>query len=308
MLIRDAIEDFTLNQEILSRAERYVRLCTYTLEEFETFLYKQYKVTTIEDVKTAHIKQLIKHWQQSGRLKNITINGNIARVKSLYTFLIEEEYIRREDNPTRFIKNLKEEKTVIRTFNDREVRALIKDCEGRTYSNIRDTLMLMLLFDCGLRVSELIGIKPGDINRNGLLVRGKGSKQRLMYISPRVKRQMNKFKFAKEKRFSNWEPEELEDYYFLTQSGKKVTRTRINQMLKEHGKNVGVRAGVRCCPHDCRHYFAQKQLRNGIDIYSLSRLLGHYDTTITATYLKGLDDEIIVKHGVKTSPLQNLKQ
>ena len=93
MLIRDAIEDFTLNQEILSRAERYIRLCTYTLEEFETFIYKQFKVKTIEDVKTAHIKQLIKHWQQSGRLKNITINGNIARVKSLYTFLIEEEYM-----------------------------------------------------------------------------------------------------------------------------------------------------------------------------------------------------------------------
>ena len=308
MLIRDAIEDFTLNQEILSRAQRYIRLCTHTLEEFETFLFTQYQITTIEDVKTAHIKQLIKQLQQSGRLKNITINGNIIRIKSLYTFLVEEEYIRPEDNPMRFIKNLKVEKSVIRTFNDREVRAMIQEREGRTYSNVRDKLMLMLLFDCGLRVSELVGIKPEDINRNGLLVRGKGSKQRLMYIGPSVKRQMNKYKIAKERRFTKWDPEELEDYYFLTQTGRKVSRTRINQILKEVGKVAGVRAGIRCCPHDCRHYFAQKQLRNGIDIYSLSRLLGHYDTSTTATYLKGLDDEIIVKNGVKTSPLQNLKQ
>lgn len=308
MLIRDAIEDYTLNQEILSRAERYIGLCTHTLEEFETFLLTQYQITTIEDVKTAHVKQLIKQWQQSGRLKNSTINSSIIRIKSLYTFLVDEEYIRPEDNPMRFVRNLKTEKTIIKTFNDREVRAMIRECEGRTYSNIRDKLMLMLLFDCGLRVSELVGIKPGDINRNGILVRGKGSKQRLMYISPSVKRQMNKYKVAKEKRFSKWDPEELEDYYFLSQTGRKVTRTRINQILKEVGQNAGVRAGIRCCPHDCRHYFAQKQLRNGIDIYSLSRLLGHYDTTTTATYLKGLDDEIIVRNGVKTSPLKNLKQ
>ncbi|MEH6940233.1 hypothetical protein V7056_20665 [Bacillus sp. JJ664] len=57
----------------------------------------------------------------------------------------------------------------------------------------------------------------------------------------------------------------------------RLSRSHINKILKEHCDNVGVRKEVRCSPHDCRHYFAQKQLRNGmIDIYSLSRLMGAF--------------------------------
>nr|WP_244951076.1 site-specific integrase [Rummeliibacillus suwonensis] len=68
-------------------------------------------------------------------------------------------------------------------------------------------------------------------------------------------------------------------------------------MLREHGRNVGVRKEIRCSPHDCRHYFAQKQLRNGIDVYSLSRLVGHYDTQITSEYLRFLiGSKKIIQH------------
>ncbi|WP_370467686.1 tyrosine-type recombinase/integrase [Rummeliibacillus sp. SL167] len=53
---------------------------------------------------------------------------------------------------------------------------------------------------------------------------------------------------------------------FLDQIGEQLHRSRLNKILREHGRNVGVRKEIRCSPHDCRHYFAQKQLRNGIDV------------------------------------------
>ena len=68
-----------------------------------------------------------------------------------------------------------------------------------------------------------------------------------------------------------------------------------------------VRTEIRCSPHTCRHYFAQAQLRNGLDVYSLSRLLGHEDISITKRYLQGLNDRNIVERSIKTSPLMNLK-
>ena len=73
------------------------------------------------------------------------------------------------------------------------------------------------------------------------------------------------------------------------------------------GKEAKVRTEIRCSPHTCRNYFAQAQLKNGLDVYSLSRLLGHEDISITKRYLQGLNDKSIVKRSIKPSPLMNLK-
>ena len=81
----------------------------------------------------------------------------------------------------------------------------------------------------------------------------------------------------------------------------------ILKVVKLCGKEAMVRTEIRCSPHICRHYFAQAQLRNGLDVYSLSRLLGHEDISITKRYLQGLNDRNIVERSIKTSPLMNLK-
>lgn len=207
----------------------------------------------------------------------------------------------------RKIRNLKEEKRVIITFNDDEVERIIKDVKEKTYSNIRDKLILIILFDTGIRVSELCKMKNSDLARKHILIHGKGSKQRLVYISRVMRKYMRKYEAMRSKRFKHKNDTDLEDYYFLDQCGEQLSRSRINKILKEHCKNAGVRQEVRCSPHDCRHYFAQKQLRNGIDVYSLSRLLGHYDTQITANYLRGLDQETILEMGRVKLPLNQLK-
>lgn len=152
---------------------------------------------------------------------------------------------------------------------------------------MREKLILIMLFDTGIGVSELCSINDADIARRHILIHGKGSKERMIYISKTMRRYMRKYEKLKATRFFRKESDEVEDYYFLDQSSKKLHRSRINKILKEHCQRVGVRKEVRCSPHDCRHYFAQKQLRNGIDIYSLSQLLGYFDTQMTTKYLRG---------------------
>ncbi|MEK4037261.1 site-specific integrase [Paenibacillus sp. FSL L8-0493] len=207
----------------------------------------------------------------------------------------------------RRIRNLKEDKTVIVTFNDDEVSRIINDLKEETYSNVRDKLILIMLFDTGIRVSELCNIKSDDIARRHILIHGKGSKQRLVYISNIMRKYMRKYEALKQERFIKRLEDEIENCYFLDQSAVRLSRSRINKILKEHCNNAGVRKEVRCSPHDCRHYFAQKQLRNGIDIYSLSRLMGHFDTQITSKYLRGLEQEDILQIGRLYSPLNGLK-
>lgn len=84
---------------------------------------------------------------------------------------------------------------------------------------------------------------------------------------------MRKYEEARQDRFKQRLADEIEDYYFLDQSAERLSRSRINKILKENCKKAGVKKEVRCSPHDCRHYFALKQLKNGINVYSPSRLM-----------------------------------
>jgi len=94
--------------------------------------------------------------------------------------------------------------------------------------------------------------------------------------------------------------------YFLSNKGLPLTIESIERVVKNAGEIVGVRKEIRCSPHTFRHYFAQTQLRNGLDVYSLSRILGHENIMITKRYLQSIHDEDIVEMALKTSPLMNL--
>ncbi|WP_291757370.1 tyrosine-type recombinase/integrase [Lysinibacillus sp. UBA5990] len=86
-----------------------------------------------------------------------------------------------------------------------------------TYSNIRDKLILIILFDTGIRVSELCDIKEVDISMRHILIHGKCSKRCLVYISKTMRKYMRKFEEAKKQRFKHKESHEVEDFYFLGQ-------------------------------------------------------------------------------------------
>ncbi|MFM9532228.1 tyrosine-type recombinase/integrase [Lysinibacillus sp. FSL K6-0057] len=305
--IMELIDDFELNQQVQERKKEYIALCRYRLNRWKDYMEEQFNITEIEGVKTIHIKRYIRFCQELGKEKAITINGSIATLRVFFNDLVAEEFLDEMDNPMRRIKNLKEERKVIHTFNDEEVKRILRDVKEYTYSNVRDKLILIILFDTGIRVSELCDIKVQDITSKHIVIHGKGSKQRLIYVSRIMRRYMRKYEALKKLRFKNKHPEEIADYYFLDQSAERLSRSRINKILKEHCKNAGVRKEVRCSPHDCRHYFAHKQLRNGTDIYSLSRLMGHYDTQITSNYLRGLEEETILQIGRIKSPLNKVR-
>ena len=80
----------------------------------------------------------------------------------------------------------------------------------------------------------------------------------------------------------------------------------ITKVLKESARAVGVNPQVRVSPHTCRHTFAHLQLKNGLDLYSLSRLLGHENIAITQRYLEGIRDDQVIKLAQRSGVLSNL--
>jgi len=125
--IRGLIEDFKLNQEVLEHVKRYIDVCMFRLNRWEEFMEKDLDIVEVEDVSHVHIKKYIQERQRLGREINRTLNNNLATLKVFFQYLVDEEFMDEQSNSTRRIKNLREAKTVIITFNDEEVSRIIND-------------------------------------------------------------------------------------------------------------------------------------------------------------------------------------
>ena len=96
------------------------------------------------------------------------------------------------------------------------------------------------------------------------------------------------------------------EYLFLSQKGKRLTPETVERIVKECGKECQVREKLRCSPHTCRHYYAQTQLKNGCDLFTVSKLLGHGNINITKRYLNSMEVDDILQIAQKTTPLRSL--
>ena len=143
-----------------------------------------------------------------------------------------------------------------------------------------------------------------DIKKDYIVVKhGKGNKERVVPKSPMLSKQLVRYFYVRENYF---EGKSNKKNLFLSKTGKPLTDEAVARMLKKAALEVGVSPEVRVSPHTCRHTFAQMQLKNGLDLYSLSRLMGHVNVMITQRYLLGIKDKDIVDKGNQTSPLMNL--
>jgi integrase/recombinase XerD len=97
-----------------------------------------------------------------------------------------------------------------------------------------------------------------------------------------------------------------DEFLLLSQKGKLLTVETIERVVLECGNNSEVRKEIRISPHTCRHYYAQTQLKNGCDLFTVSKLLGHTNINVTKRYLQSMHDDDTLIMGAKTSPLMNL--
>ncbi|GAB3800225.1 hypothetical protein GCM10028868_24210 [Virgibacillus kimchii] len=183
MKIVEAIKEFEFEQQVNGLSEKYISLCQWRLNDWKTFMIDELFIDDVTKVTPRHIKLFIRYRQRLGREKNITINNRLTTLKVFFKFLVEElEVIEKQANPMTDIKNLKESRTVITTFNDEEVKRIINSTGSQTYSNIRDKTILIFMFETGLRVSELVGLENDDVFLDRLFIRGKGNHERYVYI------------------------------------------------------------------------------------------------------------------------------
>ena len=295
------VKEFLFECEIREYTETTVENYKKQLRHFTDFLSNQFQVYTLEELNPSHIKAFIKYYQMR-QCKPSYVNDNLKAVKVLCAYAFREKYT--DHLITEAIKNVKEPKTLIHTFSVEEIKKMISFYHEGSYVEIRNKLMLMLLFDTGIRINELLEMRADQIQDSYIIIYGKGRKERIVPKNPLVSKTLIKYMSARAKYF---QCRKSEEYLFLSKNGKRLNGQAVSKFMKDCAKEVGVRSVVRVSPHTCRHTFAQQQIKNGLDLYSLSRLLGHESVAITQRYLESIQDSQIIANAKKTSVLSNLK-
>lgn len=157
-----------------------------------------------------------------------------------------------------------------------------------------------MLFETGIRCWELCCIQREDIHEEFIMIRGKNHKQRVVPVTPILKKALLRYETASKRYF---DLKETDNFYFLSFHGRQLTNSAVEHIVKRHGEGI---EGVRVSPHTCRHFFAQQQMKMGTDLYTISRLLGHENIGITQTYLNSLRDEEVIQIAKQKSVLMNL--
>ena len=301
MFLTELIREFLFDCKVRELSDLTVKNYEKQLQKFRHFVRENFQVIQFEELKPIHVKEYISSLQDRG-CKPAYINDLLKAVKCLCAYAQREGYS--EEVLTKRIRNVKQPKVLIHTFSTKEISLMIKYFNGSDYMSVRNKMILMVFFDTGIRLAELTNMKMDQIQDSYFIIYGKGRKERVVPKNPAVGKFLYKYLNAREKFFMARNCEE--EYVFLSKNGKRLNDQAISKFMKEAADAVGVSPKVRVSPHTCRHTFAHQQLKNGLDLYSLSRLLGHESVSITQRYLEAIEDTQILTSARKTSVLANL--
>ena len=300
MHFNDGIVEFGFDCKARKLSDKSISNYQKQLRYLLRYLEAEFQVNQVEEVRSFHIKQFLVDMADKGR-KPQYINDLLKVFKTFFNYMKKEGYIK--ERPTAIIHNMKQPKVKIITFSEDEIRKMLHYYQGRNFLNIRNRTMIALFFDTGMRLTEVMTLRPEQIREDSIIVHGKGNKERLVPVSAYLAKALMQYQMVREAYFEAKLPER---YLFVSKNGRKLTQEAITKVLKKAAADVGVNCNVRVSPHTCRHTFAHLQLKNGLDLYSLSRLMGHESVAITQRYLEGIKDDQVLRKAQKSGVLQNL--
>ena len=218
------------------------------------------------------------HEQSRSGLSSRSLARLISSLKSYYKFLVGEGTVRR--NPAANLSSPKSWFSLPKFLTVEEVETLLNQPAEASARGIRDKAMLELIYATGLRVTELLTLKPEDINLEDrfLLCVGKGGKERIVPIGGSASNAVRRY-LSQARPFLLKNPTE---FLFLTSRGKAFTRQGFWKLLRAYAKKAGLEPKI--SPHTLRHSFATHLLERGADLRSVQLMLGHSQITTTQIY------------------------
>jgi integrase/recombinase XerD len=290
-------------KDIVRAYQRYLKLQRgYSANTLDAYIRDLEKLLNYMEKEEKHVLDVqledLQHF--AAGLHDIGIHARsqcriLSGVRSFFRFLHLDGY--REDDPTELLESPVLGEHLPEVLSADEVDLLENSIDLSKWEGHRNRAIIEVLFSCGLRVSELVHLKLSDlfIKERYVRVFGKGSKERLVPISPKAIRELDNW-FV-DRNLMKIKPGE-EDYVFLNRRGAHLTRTMILIMIKQQALEAGIQKTI--SPHTLRHSFATALLEGGADLRAIQAMLGHETIGTTEIYthidMSTLREEILYHH------------
>lgn len=220
----------------------------------------------------------------------------VATLRSFFNYLCNKVHLLQE-NPIQDIDSPKIRKTLPRYLTLDECVQLLEGVDGPNRE--RDLCILTLFLNCGLRISELIGLNRSDIQDDALRVLGKGDKVRIVYLNQACKNALAAYLQVRPVVGGK-----DQDALFVSRNRQRISRATVHSLVKKHLADAGLDS-QRYSSHKLRHTAATLMLQNGVDVKAVQEVLGHEHLNTTEIYTH-IDNESL-RIAAKANPLSHIK-
>lgn len=232
----------------------------------------------IEEASREDLEAVLHEMRLAGRSPRSVARWVVA-MRGFFNYLVGEGRV--EENPAAHLDAPKTWRSLPKVLDGKDVEALLGAPDRSSASGLRDVAMLEVLYATGLRVSELLGLKLGDLHLDAGYLRcwGKGDKERVVPLGSESEAAVQRY-------LANGRPQLLgerrSEFLFVNHRGGSFSRQGFWKRIKQYGVKANIRTSI--SPHVLRHSFATHLLENGADLRSVQLMLGHADISTTQIY------------------------
>ena len=238
---------------------------------------------------------------QNSEISNKGLNAasrarKLATIRSFFNYICNKRHLL-EDNPCKDVDTPKQMKSLPRYLTLEDSLSLLDAVDGKHKE--RDFCIITLFLNCGLRISELIGLNLSDIQDDAMRVLGKGNKVRVVYLNDACKDALVRY-LAVRHPISGKDRDAL----FLSERDQRISRAMVHSLVKKHLAMAGLDS-TQYSSHKLRHTAATLMLQNGVDVKAVQEVLGHEHLNTTEIYTH-IDNEAL-RVAAKANPLSGVK-
>ncbi|MGH9686689.1 MAG: site-specific tyrosine recombinase XerD [Candidatus Acidiferrales bacterium] len=254
------------------------------IQKFCAFANKR-RITT-KDVRRSDIVDFLASLYNQ-RLDSRSVARHLVTLRNFFRFALMEGYI--DEDPAATVESPKFRRSLPQFLSLDEVERVLRQPDASTVIGRRDKAMIELMYSCGLRVSELCGLRVGDLHlgEGSLRCVGKGDKERIVPVGRRALEAVQVY--YREGRATLLRGGSS-PYLFLNLRGRKMDRVGFWKALAHYGRMAGIRKHVK--PHMLRHSFATHLLDRGADLRAVQMMLGHSDISTTQIYTHVVEERL----------------
>jgi integrase/recombinase XerC len=248
-------------------------------------------------------------WLYDRKMQKASVARKLAALRTFFKFCIREKITK--TNPAALVSTPKIPKRVPRVLTAEELNGFLDSLPGGTSGKkapgrqkhqteadaklipCRDRAILELLYASGLRVSELVGLTIGNLDRPGQMLRvlGKGRKERVVPYGAKAQQALEAYWPLRSKLLTQPRTKPSPEAVFLNHRGGQLTQKSIRQIVKSYARLANVNWNLH--PHSLRHAFATHLLADGADLRAIQELLGHVSLTSTQRYTQASIEQLM---------------